>query len=85
MKRLRSILLQLSVICSCICIIAKILDWYNPYMDFSGHVWFAQVLLYGSVIVSALLVQTKTRKNGKKKRLEEKNFSFCLEKHLLFV
>lgn len=51
MNRVRGILLHVSVICSFVCIIAKILDWYNPYMDFTGHIWGIQVALYLSAIV----------------------------------
>lgn len=51
MNRIRSILLHIGVICSLICITAKILDWYNPYMDFTGHIWWLQIALYCSVIV----------------------------------
>ncbi|MDO5426166.1 MAG: hypothetical protein Q4F41_20920 [Eubacteriales bacterium] len=51
MKRLRGILLHVCVICSLVCITAKILDWYNPYMDFTGHIWWIQMVLYGAVIV----------------------------------
>ena len=25
------------------------LEGYNPYMDFGGHLWFTQVLLYAAV------------------------------------
>lgn len=28
----------MAVICGLVCLVAKILDWYNPFMDFSGHV-----------------------------------------------
>lgn len=45
MSVIKGIMLQVSVICSFVCIITKILDWYNPYMDFSGHVWYIQICL----------------------------------------
>lgn len=35
MNRLRGLLLHIGVICSFVCIAAKVLDWYNPYMDFT--------------------------------------------------
>lgn len=65
MRALRGILLQISVICSLVCIITKILDWYNPYMDFSGHVWYIQLCLYAAVITMMLLsgVHKKVHKN----------------------
>ena len=57
MSILKGILLQISVVCSFVCIITKILDWYNPYMNFSGHVWVAQICLYITVIVLALMAR----------------------------
>ena len=39
MNRVREILLHICVVCSLVCVTAKILDWYNPYMDFTGHIW----------------------------------------------
>lgn len=55
MDIVKMVLLQISVTSSFVCIITKILDWYNPYMDFSGHVWFMQIGLYVSVIALALM------------------------------
>lgn len=54
MKKFRDILLHAGVICSLICITAKILDWYNPYMDFTGHIQMIQEILYISVIILAI-------------------------------
>lgn len=53
MERFRVFLLHLCVVCSFVCIIAKVLDWYNPYMDFSNHILFIQVLLYVVIIILA--------------------------------
>ena len=36
-------------ICSMVCIALKVLDWYNPYMDFAGHAVFIPYTLYISV------------------------------------
>ena len=47
-------LLHVCVVCSLVSITAKILDWYNPYMDFSGHVGGLQMVLYFVVIVLAV-------------------------------
>lgn len=55
MKGLKGILLHVGVICSFVCVIAKILDWYNPFMDFTGHVWFVETVLYAAVIVLAMI------------------------------
>lgn len=59
MERLKGLLLHTGVICSCVCIIAKVLDWYNPFMDFTGHVWYMQTVLYFAVILLALLKSQK--------------------------
>lgn len=55
MKRGRGFLLHICVICSLVCISAKVLDWYNPYMNFSGHVLMAQMILYLAVILLAVM------------------------------
>lgn len=54
MDRFRGLLLHLGVVCSFVYIIAKILDWYNPYMDLSGHVLFVHYILYFAVIIRLL-------------------------------
>lgn len=51
MNRVRGILLHVCVVCSFVCVTAKILDWYNPYMDFTGHIWEIQMALYLSAII----------------------------------
>lgn len=48
---LKVILLNICVILSIACFIIKILDWYNPYMDFYSHSFFIQYLLYSVVIM----------------------------------
>lgn len=72
MNRLRGFLMHVGAICSFVCIAAKVLDWYNPYMDFSGHIWFMQMTLYFAVILLAYskrpqkkVQQIKTRKMKK--------------------
>mgnify|MGYP001630287733 FL=1 len=53
MNRVRGFLLHVCVVCSLVCVAAKILDWYNPYMDFTGHIWGIQMAVYLGVIVLA--------------------------------
>ncbi|MDO4284627.1 MAG: hypothetical protein Q4C60_04750 [Eubacteriales bacterium] len=48
-RKVREILLQIAVICSLDCIAAAVLDWYNPYMNFTGHSFFLQITLYLTV------------------------------------
>lgn len=65
MNRLREILLHIGVICSVVCIAAKVLDWYNPYMDFTGHIWFMQLVLYFVVILLAFIKKPqRSRRKG---------------------
>lgn len=61
MNKIREILLHICVICSFCCIAAKILDWYNPYMDFSGHIVFIQFTLYIGVLIAAFMKKRKRR------------------------
>lgn len=49
---LRQILIHICMISCIVVAVVSILDWYNPYMDFVGHIAFAQPCL----IISALLV-----------------------------
>ena len=41
MVQMKKVLFHIAVICGLVCAVAKILDWYNPYMDFGGHVAWA--------------------------------------------
>ena len=50
LSTIRKILLHVCVVCSLVSITAKILDWYNPYMDFSGHVGGLQMVLYFDIV-----------------------------------
>lgn len=57
------------IACMCcmqfVCITAKILDWYNPYMNFTGHIWGIQMVLYLAVIIlgaTRTYFQTKHRR-----------------------
>ena len=72
-SEMRGSLLHFCVICSLICITAKILDYYNPYMDFSGHTYEFQIGLYASVI---LLEVTRSYKKKRKNNITSRNFKF---------
>ena len=44
-------------------LVIKLLDWYNPFMDFSDHAQWLQYLLGISAIVSGVLhLLSKSRK-----------------------
>lgn len=65
-------LLHICVICSLVGITAKILDWYNPFMDFAGHVGYVQMVLYVAVILIALTEKDDGHKKGVKTHAGEK-------------
>ena len=52
---IKGVLLNICIICSMVCIALKVLDWYNPYMDFTGHAAFIPYILYVSVFLYAIL------------------------------
>ena len=69
---LKNILIHIGFICSMTGIIAKILDWYNPYMDFEGHIGFTQILLYIVVLVLPFAqIKRKGKRKSDKKRITE--------------
>ena len=78
MEHIRGILLHISVVCALISITAKILDYYNPYMDFSGHTVMLQFLLYAAVIVleATRRYKAKQKKSKKTHHTMLKNFNF---------
>lgn len=69
MNRTRGILLHVCVVCSLVCVTAKILDWYNPYMDFTGHIWGIQMALYLSVIILGVTRKQVSSKQEMKQKV----------------
>lgn len=67
MNRVRGILLHICVVCSLVCVTAKILDWYNPYMDFTGHIWGIQMALYLAVTVLAVTKESVDQTQRKRR------------------
>ena len=63
---------QVCLICSMILIVVRILDWFNPLMDFMGHSMF---LLYALCIASVFLgvCEIYLRKPETKLRRARKN------------
>lgn len=72
LSTIRKILLHVCVVCSLVSITAGILDWYNPYMNFTGHISGIQAVLYLSVIVLGVTAGGKI--------ISGKNLSGMLEK-----
>ena len=69
---IKGILLNICIICSMVCIALKVLDWYNPYMDFAGHAAFIPYTLYISVFLYAILeaISGRSRHEDKRKRTQ---------------
>ncbi len=45
-RLLKGLMAHLCIICSLALIVVRILDWYNPFMDFAGHtVWIQDILI----------------------------------------
>ena len=77
LSTIRKILLHVCVVCSLVSITAKILDWYNPYMDFSGHVGGLQMVLAvteGGSIISG----RKSRRHVEERRLHNHSERFII-------
>ena len=55
MRFLKNIILQVGIICGFAYMITRILDWYNPYMDFSGHMWYLLIGVFGSALLLLVL------------------------------
>ena len=55
MRLIKQILFHTAVICGLVCLTAKILDWYNPFMDFSGHVSFIGLSACMAVLLLGIL------------------------------
>ena len=66
MNRIRGILLHMCVVCSLVCMAAKILDWYNPYMDFTGHIWGIQMALYLSALALGIIGTSESLKRSRR-------------------
>ena len=73
---IKGILLNICIICSMVCIALKVLDWYNPYMDFAGHAAFIPYTLYISVFLYAILEAFSGRSRQEDKRKKHKVLPF---------
>lgn len=68
METFRGFLLHICTICSFIYIIAGVLDWYNPYMDFAGHLSGARTVLFAGVILLSVTKAPGYQRRKRKKR-----------------
>ena len=67
MNRIRGFLSHMCVICSLVSIIARILDVYNPYMYFTGHIGGFQMFLYVSVMILGFTRKQTVERFGRRK------------------
>lgn len=69
MIQIKTVLFHIAVTCGLICAVAKILDWYNPFMDFGRHLIWAGMAGCMTVFLFALLnFVTAFRRNLERKR-----------------
>lgn len=61
MEWFQKILFHICLICVVVCIVAGVVDWYNPYMNFGGYVWIEKVML-GAGILLLILTHKKAMK-----------------------
>lgn len=54
-RKFQRMLIHICTICSMVIIAVHVLDWYNPFMDFSGHATAILYLLCGAAILSGVL------------------------------
>ncbi len=68
-NKIRFVLGNICVVCSIVMVAARILDWYNPYMDFMGHTVFLLYLLcLSSVLLSLDCIFQGQKTAGEKTR-----------------
>ena len=69
MVQMKKVLFHIAVICGLVCAVAKILDWYNPYMDFEGHTVVLHYLLYFGAL--GLGISRIFRQRGRQRHAEQ--------------
>ncbi len=62
-KIFRELLIHIVIICTIVCVVAGILDWYNPFMNFGRYVLVEKVALVACIL---LLLVTGKRKRKRK-------------------
>lgn len=63
MKWFRKMLFHICLICSVVCIVAGVVDWYNPYMNF-GQYFRVEKLMLGFGILILIFTNRKIRKGN---------------------
>lgn len=58
-ETIRVLLLHLALICGIVILAAGILDWYNPYMDFSGRIRPLEAVQVCDLLFLALTVKNR--------------------------
>ena len=65
LNRIRLILLHVSLICAVVILTAGILDWFNPYMNFTGHIRPLEIVQTAALLFLALTVKQQSRSKNK--------------------
>lgn len=77
MKLIRKIILHICVICTLTRLTARVLDWYNPYMDFMGHLQIAEYVLYTGILllgITGLFTDSRQKRHGRKMQAAVQKF-----------
>ena len=69
--RIRHILLHICLICSLDCVAAMVLDWYNPFMDFAGHIVWVRMTLYMAILLLTINEYAGRKQNNGHKPKKE--------------
>ena len=72
MKTCKKILLHICMICSSIDIMTMVLDYFNPYMNFSGAVRWLHLTLFGCLLLLLLLPQPRKSKTDRRQYAPDK-------------
>lgn len=72
MKTCKKILLHICMICSSIDIMTMVLDYFNPYMNFSGAVRWLHLMLFGCLLMVLLLPQPRKTKTDYRQYVPDK-------------
>jgi hypothetical protein len=59
----RTLLLHVALVCSLVVLTAGILDWFNPFMNFSGQIRPLEILQTAALIFLAVTAGWKRKKH----------------------
>ena len=74
MIQMKRVLFHVAVICGLVSAVAKVLDWYNPYMDFGGHVsWVGMTGCVAVFLFAVLNIAAIFQRNLEEKRCDRRS------------